>query len=57
MSLAETDRALDLMSEVDGLSPRDAIHAAVMLHHEVEWIATFDSGFDRVPGIRRLKLK
>jgi predicted nucleic acid-binding protein len=40
-----------------GISPRDAIHAAVMLNHEIEWIATFDSDFDRIPGIRRLKLR
>jgi predicted nucleic acid-binding protein len=57
ITLAETDRARDLMAEVEGISARDAIHAAVMINHEVEWIATFDAGFDRVPGIRRLKLK
>jgi len=27
-----------------------------MLNHDVEWIATFDTGFDRVRGIRRLKM-
>ena len=57
VTLAETDRARDLMAEVEGISARDAIHAAVMFNHEVEWIATYDEGFDRVPGIRRLKLK
>jgi predicted nucleic acid-binding protein len=39
-----------------GISARDAVHAAVMLNHEIGSIATFDTGFDRVPGIRRLKL-
>ncbi len=39
-----------------GLSARDAVHAAVMLNNDVEWIATFDSGFDGIPGIRRMKL-
>jgi predicted nucleic acid-binding protein len=34
-------------------SARDAIHAAVMLNRGIEWIATFDADFDRVPGIRR----
>ena len=57
VTLAETDRARDLMGEVEGISARDAIHAAVMINHEVEWIASFDAGFDGVPGIRRLKLK
>ena len=36
---------------------RDAIHAAVMLNHDVEWIASFDGGFDRVPRIRRLAVQ
>src|SRR5881296_2813134 len=54
VSLAETDRASDLLAEVKGISARDAIHAAVMLNHDVEWIASFDGGFDRVPGVRRL---
>jgi predicted nucleic acid-binding protein len=32
------------------------VHAAVMLNREIGSIATFDAGFDQVPGIRRLKL-
>jgi predicted nucleic acid-binding protein len=39
-----------------GISARDAVHAAVMLNHEIGSIATFDAGFDQVPGIRRMKL-
>lgn len=56
VTLADTDRARDLVCGGTGLSARDALHAAVMLNHDVEWIATFDSGFDGVAGIRRLKL-
>jgi predicted nucleic acid-binding protein len=56
VTLADTDRARDLLSSTAGISARDAVHAAVMLNHEVEWIATFDAGFDRVRGIRRLKM-
>jgi len=48
LTLADTDRARDLLSAVDGISARDAVHAGVMLNHEVEWIATYDSGFRRV---------
>ncbi len=55
VTLADTDRARDLLSAVDGISARDAVHAGVMLNHEIEWIATYDSGFDRIPGIRRMK--
>ena len=35
---------------------RDAIHAAVMLNHEMSQIATFDEGFDRVEGLVRFGL-
>jgi uncharacterized protein len=56
VTLADTDRARNLLAEVDGISARDAIHAAVMLNHDVEWIASFDAGFDGVPGIRRMEL-
>jgi len=27
-----------------------------MFNHGVEWIATFDQGFDRIEGIRRMRL-
>jgi uncharacterized protein len=56
VTLADTDRARDLLGDSVRVSARDAVHAAVMLNNEVEWIATFDRGFDRVPGIRRLKM-
>lgn len=56
ISLADTDRARDILCSVPGISARDALHAAVMLNHDVEWIATFDHDFDRIPGIRRFQL-
>lgn len=56
VTLADTDRARDLVCQAIGPSARDAVHAAVMLNNNVEWIATFDSGFDEIAGIRRLKL-
>jgi len=46
----------DVLRGMPGISARGAVHAAVMLNHEVACIATFDTGFDRVSGIRRLKL-
>ena len=57
VTLAETDRARDILCQTTSISARDAIHAAVMLNHDVEWIATFDKGFDQVSGIRRLKME
>ena len=37
-----------------GLSARDAIHVAVMRTHQIRRVLTFDSRFDRFPGIERL---
>ena len=56
VTLADTDRAKSLLMTVDGLSARDAVHAAVMLNHDISAIATFDEGFDKVHGIERLAL-
>jgi predicted nucleic acid-binding protein len=56
VTLADTDRVRDLFIAVDSISARDAVHAAVMLNHEIKWVATYDAGFNGIPGIRRLKL-
>lgn len=56
ISLADTDRARDLLMANPQLSARDAVHAAVMNNRDVQWIATFDQGFDGVPGIQRFEL-
>ena len=56
VTLADTDRARALLPSLTGVSVRDAIHASVMLTHGISKIATFDEGFDRVPGVRRTKL-
>jgi uncharacterized protein len=52
--LAEVQRAKEIVLAREGLSARDALHVAVMEHHAVERILTFDAGFDRVPGLTRL---
>ena len=57
VTLADTDRARALLPSLSGVSVRDAVHAAVMLTNGIGTIATFDNGFDRIPGIRRTKLK
>jgi hypothetical protein len=56
VTLADTDRAKDLLNPARGISVRDAVHAAVMLNNGVEEIASFDTGFDVVPGVRRVIL-
>jgi len=57
VTLADTDRARELLPLSTGLSVRDALHAAVMLNNEVTDIASFDAGFDRIAGIRRVALR
>jgi len=37
------------------LSARDALHLAVMAHHGVERILSFDVGFDGLPGVERIR--
>ncbi|MEM7483177.1 MAG: type II toxin-antitoxin system VapC family toxin [Acidobacteriota bacterium] len=54
VTLADTDHAKRLLQQIPTLGVRDAIHAAVMLQRDIETIASFDTGFDVVPGIRRL---
>jgi len=51
-SIAE--RAKQIVLGYRRLSARDAVHIAVMEHHGIEQIMTFDSGFDGFPGITRL---
>ena len=53
VTLADTDRAKALVCGKTAASPRDALHAAVMLNNGVPWIATFDDDFDRIAGIKR----
>jgi predicted nucleic acid-binding protein len=36
------------------LSARDALHVAIMQAYEIPQILSFDSGFDSVPGIKRI---
>ncbi|MFN0103424.1 MAG: type II toxin-antitoxin system VapC family toxin [Bryobacteraceae bacterium] len=47
-------RAAEMVPGHDWLSARDAIHIAVMERHEVTSILSFDSDFDRWPGLRRI---
>jgi len=48
------ERAKQIVLGYQQLSARDAVHLAVMEHHGIEQILTFDSGFDAFPGITRL---
>jgi predicted nucleic acid-binding protein len=55
IDLLDVQRARDILLETKGLSARDSLHLAVMERHGVQRIMSFDTGFDDVPGIARLK--
>jgi predicted nucleic acid-binding protein len=48
------ERAKQIVLGNPKLSARDAVHLAVMGQHGIECILTFDSGFDRFPGVTRI---
>lgn len=51
---AIVERAKQIVLGRRQLSARDAVHVAVMQHHAIGQILTFDSGFDGLPGITRV---
>ena len=53
ISGAEIAAAAQILGDHLALSPRDAIHAAVVLQHDLEGIVSADRGFDEVIGLRR----
>ncbi len=48
------ERAKAIVLERALLSARDALHVALMQHHGVTRIASFDAGFDVIPGLERI---
>ena len=52
---AEMEAAKNIVLAEYGLSARDAIHIAVMRSHGIRRILSFDTGFDRYPGLERIR--
>ena len=46
--------ARDILMGSPELSSRDALHLAIMRHHGIDDILSFDRGFDLFPGITRI---
>ena len=51
---SDVERARDLVLGKRKLSARDAIHVAVMEHHGIKRILSFDAGFDTVSTVTRV---
>ncbi len=51
----ELDGARALLDQVEGISARDALHAAVVVAHGLDGVCSYDRGFDRIPGLRRVE--
>jgi predicted nucleic acid-binding protein len=49
----EINTATDFFERYPFISARDAIHAAVVVNHNMEGIISTDKGFDRVAELRR----
>lgn len=49
------DRARALLDGYPHLMARDALHAAVVVAHELDGICSFDRDFDPVAGVRRVE--
>jgi uncharacterized protein len=55
IEMADVARAKAIVLERRHLSARDALHAAVMERRKITRIMSFDTGFDALPGVTRLK--
>lgn len=53
--MLEIRAARSLIDLVKGISARDALHVAVMRKAGVRRILSFDSGFDSIPEIERIR--
>ena len=51
---AEVSRAAEILQNPALFSARDALHIAVMERHGIRSIFSFDSDFDRWPGLQRI---
>jgi predicted nucleic acid-binding protein len=51
---ADVLRAAEIAQHRASFSARDAVHIAVMEHHGVHSILSFDADFDRWPGLKRI---
>lgn len=56
VEIGDVERAKEILLAIREVSARDALHAAIMERHQLEGVLTFDAGFDRLPGVKRILL-
>jgi predicted nucleic acid-binding protein len=54
VGVMDTDKALEILKTVNGITSRDAIHAATMINNGIKKIISTDSHFDLIPEITRI---
>lgn len=47
------DRARIILDEEGSIAARDALHAAVVMHHGLDAVCSYDRDFDRIAGLVR----
>ncbi len=52
--VVDTDKALEILKRVKGITSRDAVHAATMIHNGVKEIISTDPHFDLIHEIKRI---
>ncbi len=52
--VVDTDKALEILKRVNGITSRDAVHAATMIHNGIEEIISTDPHFDLIQEIKRI---
>jgi predicted nucleic acid-binding protein len=54
IDLRAANRAKEILLGIPALAARDALHLAIMEINGIDRILSFDSGFDRFPGVSRI---
>jgi hypothetical protein len=54
ITLQDMDKTLELLKSRQGITSRDAVHAATMINHGIKKIISVDHHFDLIPGIKRI---
>ncbi len=57
VKVADTEKALEIFKKVSGITFRDAVHAATMIHNGIKEIVSADPHFDLINEVKRIDPK